>query len=472
MENLKIATQSKIELLDNNTVAIMPERIALGINDMNNSIFFDFLSNKSIETKINFEDLENQKIIISNITSFDKIKEKYNTEEIQKLFARYFKEKQNEIIIFDKYANFKRVTKVEYENIKAKYTLVTAKSLVEKKDLADEANQNKLSKISKTIKRAQERIMGQDSQIKEVITAIYKNKIFNDPKSKSNILIYGPSGCGKTELIKTIGDILTIPVTIEDCTRFTSIGYVGSSVEDMLKRIFYNCDEDIEKAEQSILVLDEIDKKAGTDPRDDFRKADVLKSLLKVIEGTTYDITLNDKSTINFDTSNLTVICCGAFIGLEETKKTTKMGFSSSEQTPKNNFPKIEPSQLDKLISYGMPLEFIGRINTVVKFNALKKEDLVTILKESTLSPIRNYEIRINELGIKVNFNDNIYNSIADKAIELKTGARSLKHIVDGIFNDILYEVFDDEDREIQEIKLQPRCTQDCNSYQLVRKKY
>ena len=145
---------------------------------------------------------------------------------------------------------------------------------------------------------------------------------------------------------------------------------------------------------------------------------------------------------------------------------------SSSEQTSKNNFPKIEPSQLDKLISYGIPLKFIGRINTVVKFNTLKKEDLVTILKESTLSPIRNYETRINELGIKVNFNDTIYNSIADKAIELKIGARSLKYIVDGIFNDILYEVFDDEDREIQEIKLQLECTQDYNLYQPVRRKY
>ena len=149
---------------------------------------------------------------------------KITTQRKIELFARYFKEKQNEIIIFNKYANFERVTKVEYENLKTKYTL------------ADEANQNKLSKISKTIKRAQERIMGQDSQIKEVITAIYKNKIFNVPKSKSNILIYEPNGCGKMELIKTIGNILTIPVTIEDCTRYTSTGYVGSSVENMLKK--------------------------------------------------------------------------------------------------------------------------------------------------------------------------------------------------------------------------------------------
>jgi len=261
---------------------------------------------------------------------------------------------------------------------------------------------------------------------------------------KSNIFVYGPTGVGKTEIVRTIGKMFDIPVLVEDMTRYTSAGYKGADLDDILVKLYYNADCNQDLAERSILVLDEIDKKASNnDDRSSFQKDDVLKSLLKIIEGGVFDVELDDHSVINFDTSKLTVITCGAFSDLyEKVKPPRTIGFGTPS-TPVVE-EKEEKVDVEAFTKYGIPVEFIGRMDTIVGLNPLTKNDLVRILKESEISPLKIYQENLSKLNINIDFPDELCESIATKALEkYNTGARALKVIVDEMFQEILYGIFD-----------------------------
>ena len=163
-------------------------------------------------------------------------------------------------------------------------------------------------------------IVGQDRQVREIITTIYKSIEFNN--LKSNILIIGGSGTGKTETVKQIVKILGIPYTIEDATKYTKEGYYGMDTTDMVFNLVYNANYNIQKAQKGIIVIDEIDKKTGY-MQNDISGVEVLKSLLKIIEGTKIKMEVPKKgsyfgSVVDFDTKNITFILMGAFSGIKE----------------------------------------------------------------------------------------------------------------------------------------------------------
>ena len=319
-------------------------------------------------------------------------------------------------------------------------------------------------RISEVVNKVKETVIAQDEAVRQIVTAIYRNYMFDDPKMKSNVFVYGPTGVGKTEIVRTIGKLFDIPVLVEDMTRYTSAGYKGADLDDILVKLYYNANEDLEVAERSILVLDEIDKKAAGDSQSSFQKDDVLKSLLKIIEGGVFDIELDDKEVIDFDTSKLTVITCGAFSDLYEKTSRKQIGFTKEEEK------KPDKVELEAFTKYGIPVEFIGRMDTIVGLNKLSKDDFVRILKESLKSPIRIYMENLAKIGVNVSFSEEIYDSIATKAItKYDTGARALKVIVDEMFQEILYGIFDSKEG-IESLSVSKETVENNKVYKLTKK--
>lgn len=300
----------------------------------------------------------------------------------------------------------------------------------------------KIPKIQNVEKTVLQSIIGQDRQVRQIITAIYR--AINFKSIKSNVLIIGSSGTGKTETIRQVAKRLHIPYTIEDATKYTQEGYYGADVNDMIYNLIENAKKDMEKAQNGIIIIDEIDKKAGHEAHD-VSGIEVLKSLLKIIEGTTIKIPSPDdqfaEELIDFDTKNIIIIFLGAFSGLDKIRdkrlNTNPLGFVT------NNQEKKEKSRFLKqdLVEYGMPEEFVGRIDTIIEMNKLTKQDLASILRRSKLSIFRRYQSELREKGITLSYCDKLFDCIAEESLALDTGARELSNTVNYIFENIMYDI-------------------------------
>ena len=287
-------------------------------------------------------------------------------------------------------------------------------------------------------------IIGQDKQVRQIITAIYRSiKLKN---IKSNVLIIGNSGTGKTETIKQVAKRLNIPYTIEDATKYTQEGYYGNNVEDMVYNLIDNANGDLERAEKGIIVIDKIDKKAGRGIERDVAGAEVLKSLLKIIEGTTIAYispeNIIDEEFTSFDTKNLIIIFLGAFEGLDEIRQKrlnrNPLGFVKNADVRKTDERYLKKD----LVEYGMPEEFVGRIDTIIEMNKLDKENLTLILKKSKLSVFLKYENELKRKGLTLVYDEEkLFENIAEASLELDTGARELANTVNYIFENIIYDI-------------------------------
>lgn len=286
-------------------------------------------------------------------------------------------------------------------------------------------------------------IVGQDKQVRQIITAIYRTIEFEN--MKTNLLVIGNSGTGKTETVTQIAKRLNIPYTVEDATKYTKEGYYGEDVENMIYNLLDNANQNVERAQHGIIIIDEIDKKAGHADHD-ISGTDVLKSLLKIIEGTTIKMynpedPYSDEK-INFNTKDIVIIFLGAFSGLEKIRdkrlNSTPLGFSSKTRESETTKPRYLKKDL---VEYGMPEEFVGRIDTIIEMNKLNKENLVTILEASRLSIFRIYEAELEKKGIALDYNSKLFEAIAEESLALDTGARELKNTVNYVFENIMYDV-------------------------------
>lgn len=341
----------------------------------------------------------------------------------------------------------------------------TYSSKINTEDETEKIFENNLPNINETIEKMKSRIIGQDETIKKVVTSVYKSIILGKDNFKSNILMYGPTGVGKTAIVKSLGEILNIPVVREDMTRFTEAGYIGKSVDDILVDLYNNAKGDLNLAENSILFLDEIDKKVDNGNDRSFNKADVLKSLLTIIEGGKYEIEVFRGMSVTFDTSNLIVIIGGAFSSLyNEARDTRNIGFESK---------KVSDDKIDikKIEDAGMPSEFIGRLSLITRLNTLKYEDLITILKKSELSTLRKYLMTFKKLGIDIKISDGNYDKIAKKAEKYKKGARVLNLVTDEMFENILFTILSEGKENISEVVLGDNIVDDNSDFKLVKKK-
>jgi len=297
---------------------------------------------------------------------------------------------------------------------------------------------------------------------------------------KSNVLLIGPTGCGKTALIKALGEIINLPVTVIDVTGTTSGGYIGKDVEDLLLNHVENtrrwvkenhsdwCNTSSEQdvtthvkrmAEVGILYLDEFDKARRSSSNNtsgrDINGESVQQELLKILENSKVQLSsprkrLNqteENSVELFDTKNLLVICGGAFVGLDEIilnrlNKNSGIGFSSKLTKMKESVKDIVPRvTVEDLTSYGFIPEILGRLPLVTTLSPLTEKELCDILTKSKHSLLSQYQYLFELFGVDLVFNKSALSAIAKKAISLKTGARSLQNLVGKILEKYQYNI-------------------------------
>ncbi len=312
-------------------------------------------------------------------------------------------------------------------------------------------------------------VIGQDEAKKILSVAVYnhykrinheeKNKDKKDEVEiqKSNILLLGPTGCGKTLLASTLARILNVPFAIADATTLTEAGYVGEDVENILLKLIQAADGDIEKAEKGIIYIDEIDKitRKSENPSitRDVSGEGVQQALLKIVEGTIASVPPQGgrkhphQELIQINTSNILFICGGAFEGLENiirdrTGKKT-IGFGTAIQSNKeiDKYKIFEELLPQDLLKFGLIPEFIGRLPIVATLKELDKEALKKIVVEPKNALVKQYKKLLEIDGVELEFKDEALEAIVNKAIELKTGARGLRSIIEGIMTDIMFEI-------------------------------
>lgn len=273
---------------------------------------------------------------------------------------------------------------------------------------------------------------------------------------KSNIIMVGPTGTGKTLLAKTIARLLDVPFAIVDATVLTEAGYVGEDIESLLTRLLQNCDYDVERAERGIVFIDEIDKIARKSDNPsitrDVSGEGVQQGLLKLLEGSSVLVPPNggrkhpEQKMIAVDTRNILFICGGAFDGIERKiaarMNTHLVGYgqnSAQRKEQRQNLMRYVMPQ--DLKSFGLIPEIIGRLPVLTSLDPLDREALRRILTEPKNAITRQYKKLLAMDGVELEFTDDALDTIVDKAIEYKLGARGLRSIVETVMVDAMFEI-------------------------------
>jgi len=306
-------------------------------------------------------------------------------------------------------------------------------------------------------------IIDQEKAKKIVSVAVYNhykrlsclNQESDIKVDKSNILLVGPTGTGKTLIAKTLAKILNVPFVIVDATVLTEAGYVGEDVENILVRLYHESNYDIEKTQQGIIYIDEIDKIAKRDSNvsitRDVSGEGVQQSLLKIIEGTVANIPPQggrkhpEQPLVKIDTSNILFICGGTFAGLSKVIdrriRGGGIGFDREITSKTINQDLLLEMTHDDIVQFGFIPELIGRLPILSPLKSLSFDSMKSIFCNPYNAILKQYQYLFSLEDIELIFTDNAINEIINKAMDRKTGARALRSVIEEVMLDIMYEI-------------------------------
>ena len=361
------------------------------------------------------------------------------------------------------------------------------KAMVDETIEKDKAEEVPLKKPAEIKEELDKYIVGQDKAKKVLSVAVYNhyeriNALVKTKKAedeieieKSNILLLGPTGCGKTLLARTLAKILNVPFATSDATTLTEAGYVGEDVENILLKLIQNADYDIERAQRGIIYIDEIDKIARKSENvsitRDVSGEGVQQALLKIIESTLASVPPQggrkhpQQECLRIDTTNILFICGGAFVGLDKIvasrKDDTTLGFGGKVKLGADevDYAALDDVKPQDLTKFGLIPEFVGRLPIVVNLDPLGEDALVKILTEPKNAIIKQYQKLVGIDGVKLTVEEDAVREIAQTAIRLKTGARGLRTIIEGVMTDVMYQIPSEND--VEEVVVTKECLTD-----------
>lgn len=325
---------------------------------------------------------------------------------------------------------------------------------------------NNLPAPHKIKAKLDEYVVGQEYAKKAMSVAVYNHykRVATDTMDdieieKSNMLMIGPTGSGKTYLVKTLARILDVPLAITDATSLTEAGYIGDDIESVVSKLLAAADNDVEKAEQGIIFIDEIDKiaKKKNSSQRDVSGESVQQGMLKLLEGSDVEVPVgaNSKNAMvpltTINTKNILFICGGAFPDLENIikerlTKQSSIGFGADLKDRFNGDKDLlSRVTTEDLRSFGMIPEFLGRLPIVFTLKGLDKDMYIKILKEPKNAILKQYQKLLALDEVDLEFDEGALEAIAEKAMKKDTGARALRAIIEEFMLDIMYEIPKDD---------------------------